>query len=275
MSKKNNSKAVGKQQSSLWTYATLAYSAFILVLFPLMTDQSGFTAITKFKFRTFLWSSLVYFGAVVLPMIYVWIIKNPRNLSLRKSVLPKRASYTQLFLIFYTMWAAASAILSPYGKQTFMGQGRYDGLISYLLYTFVFLFVSFWAENHENYLRGMAVTGIVFSFISILQLFVKGIINSPGYWFWTQPYMGTIGNVDMVAGFAALYIPILISSYVFEEDKRWNPVFLVSIGTFMFAQAIGDADSGKVGILFGLLITLPFLLDRKARIKKTPRALAA
>lgn len=262
-----------REKYTFWEITTRVYCIFMLLIFPLRVDYTGYAEITWCKFRTFRTVSLIFFIVCGLFLIYSLIDRKKNIIGVRRKEIPFKLTKEQIIIMAYVLWNAFSALTSKYGKATWMGEGRFEGMFSCILYCTVFILVSMFGEYSDWYKRVFAVAGILFCLVAFLQFFKDGIIYPEGEGFWPHRFVSTIGNVDMVGGFIALLIPLVICSYVFNDQKVWNIVYLVAIGFLSFVLFQSDVDSGKVGVLVGIVFSICFLVDKKENLVRTLTAI--
>lgn len=244
-----------------WKKITFCFSAFILGLFPLLTGNSKYSDITYFKYATFRTSVVVYLIICFLTLLYVMFDRKKIKVSI---------SLPQVFAFMYAVWALVSAFISSFTfKECWEGFGRHEGLCSVLLYTSIFIVISMTGNHSEYFSRIITASVLIFDFIGVLQLFVKGVIFPKGYFFWNTGFLSTMGNVDMVGGYVALYLPFIFCMYVVRKDTDiWDYLSLASVCFLSMLFAISDVDSGKMGLLAGITVSVVFLIDSKERFSR-------
>ena len=242
---------------------------YILVLFPLMYGPKHYADITEMKFLIFKNSTYIYAGICFVCLITYALIKRTHVYELRKEEFPFSITVTQIAAVCYLIWTFISSFACNFSmKQTKLGFGRFEGWLSVILYTIVFITLSFWGEYKDSLPKLIAGSVIIFSYIGIFQFFKDGIIYPKGYTFWDARFVSTLGNVDMVGGYVAMMIPVLFCTYVLIDEKKWGYLYLVAIALLNFIFLMSDVDSGKVGLLVGLVFAIIFLVDEEEKIKK-------
>jgi len=264
---------ITRKRYNYWEKITQVFAVYLLALQPMLWDKNRYSAITEFKFKAF-WIPTVVYLAVCLDVLIYSLFDKDKTFINRQKEQKTEISIPQIFAFIFAVWNVLSALKSNYGSHTWIGMGRFEGVFSALLYVSIFFLFSFWAEYSQYYLKGTTVFCLVFSFISILQLFYDGIIHPEGYNFWSVWFMGTLGNVDCVGGVTAMVVPLLVCKYVLTEDKVWNYIALACIFTMSFLFVIANVDSGKIGLMVAFAVAFPFLFDERKNTVKTLEALA-
>lgn len=268
----NSLDLISRNRYNLWEKVTQVFCFYMLTIFPLSYGKQGYVNITETKFKWFWISSVVFAGICLAILIYYAFFKNGA-LKTRQKDRKFNLTIPQIFVIAFTVWNVISALKSPYGKQTWMGVGRFEALASCLIYSGLFLLISMWGEFSDFFIKGPTVSVLIFAVVAVLQFFFEGVIYPKGYTFWTVRFMSTMGNVDMVGGYTATFLPLVFCSYVFTDDKKWNRIQLIDVFLLIYVFLIANVDSGKVGVLAGLLIAIPFLFDTQKHITKSCTAL--
>ena len=178
----------------------------------------------------------------------------------------RKAVFTvpQLFLIAYALWAVICTLVSPY-PDLWLGQSRYEGLFSLLLYSAVFVLLSFWGEYTDAYTYGLGAMGIVTGFIAMIQTFGSTVFFDNGMSFFNTQFLTTIGNVDCVACLVCILIPALLCGFVILRSPwRWlgYPAlfFMTYLAMFM------DVDTAKLGFA-AVVLLLPCLIQSRDRFQ--------
>lgn len=252
-----------REDCPLWERISQSFALFILTVFPFLLGSEEYYNLTVSKFRFFVISVCVY-AALCLVAGFVFIPGKRRGKWMRKRT---KAGLTvpQIFLAAYVLWAALSTILSPY-EDLWIGQSRYEGMCSILLYGVVFLLLSFWGEYTDAYTYGLAVMGIGTGFIAFLQTFGVRLIFERGVDYWKTGFLTTIGHQDCVACLICILIPTLLSGFVILKDgRRWLGIPALFLMTYIAVYS--DVDTAKLGFVTVFLL-LPWLIETRERLRE-------
>jgi hypothetical protein len=183
-------------------WVTDKFIIIMLAVFPLFTGLHGYSDVTFSKFMFFVcvtgaWILLTAAGAAVTG-------ERPR------------AAAGGYAVIALALIACLSALLSPYGTDTVIGAGRYDGLLSLLLYCVIFLGVSAYGKPRPIYYYALAFSITVCCIISVLQLLGRNPLGLfPAGWNYfdhgikySAEFLGCIGNVDVFSTLLCLAVPL-------------------------------------------------------------------
>lgn len=246
-----------------WERISQIFSLVILTLFPLYIGRETYSNITVTKFRAFVVLTCAY---IVLCAVIAAAFppgekrgREGRFLPLQRPVLP------QIFLFAYMLWAVICTLISPY-KDLWIGQNRYEGLCSLLLYGVVFLLLSFWGEYTDAYFYGLGISGAVMGLIAFAQSYGSRIFYPDGYDYWNSHFLTTIGNQDCVAGYINILTPALLCSFVILKGK-WRYICFPGLFIMPYLGVFTGVDTAKVGY-FALIILLPFLFQSRERLAK-------
>ncbi|MCD7735663.1 MAG: O-antigen ligase family protein [Lachnospiraceae bacterium] len=208
------------------------YIGVMFSVFLLYFDGSGFGGITEAKYYFFRYVSLAYLIACLLlgvELLCVGAVK-PREVAARL----RHPGWIRICMLGYVFFCTVSALRSPYGKSTWIGMGRYEGLSTILLYVGVFLFISYFAE-FEEWMVGIA--GAAMTAMACLCLVQFTGANPfgiyPGDYHYDSVFLGTIGNIDMIGTIFSILLPLFLATIVVRDDRRRYllliPVFLCAI----------------------------------------------
>ena len=261
-----------RKNETYWEKLTKWFAIVMLAIFPFLMDTKGYFNITKARYVWFCILTIAYLLGVLLIAVGFTLYKKSRLK--RKDEGLQRLDISQWLMLAYILWATLSSILSPYRADTWLGQGRYEGLFTIILYSLIFILLSFWGEYTNKYIYALGIMATLMAVIAILQPLGADFLTPEGYTVWQANFYATIGNKDCVSGIAAIVIPALICGFVLM-DSKWRYVFLSGFVLFFYLQVFIDVDSGKLGLLVAFLVILPFLLDRWKRAMRTMTAFGA
>ncbi len=241
-----------------------ALSVFYLLLCP----QGGYQAIWEFKYRLFLWLSLLYIGMSLLLRGELRLVSSQRGRSRPRSpgVRPGH------FLLLYLLFTAVSALLSDY-PGTFLGNGRKDGLLTISIYVAVF----FLLRDHFRPPKWLlAVFGVCVSLFCLLGIVQLTGANPLGLYpaghnfygagiYYPGQYWSTIGNVDLCASFLSLAAGLFAAACI-RADVGRDRAYLVPLCLSVFSIRALNAQAGLVALLVGLVLLPPFLVTRRTHL---------
>jgi hypothetical protein len=203
------------KHSAFFSKVTSVYLAVLLTLFLFFVGPTGYQSITGTKHVLFLIVSCAYVG-LILVLLTESVLLRQITMPPAKELL-RRSSWVQRLIVLYMLLTVFSAILSPYPEVVWTGSGRKEGAVTILLYCLCFLLVSIFgkAQRWLVWVVGGAMT--LFSLLSIVQLFGGNpfTLYPEGYNYfganihYPGAFLGTVGNIDLVAGFLCVTIPLL------------------------------------------------------------------
>lgn len=252
-----------RQDCPLWERISQCFALVILTLFPLMLGSDNYYNITVSKFRFFAVFTCVY-AALCLAVGFIWRPGKKIGGMMRKRTKPQLTA-PQIILLAYVLWAALCTLLSPY-KGLWIGQSRYEGMLSILLYSTAFLLLSFWGEYTDAYTYGLGVMGIISGFIALLQTFGVSLIFDSGYNYWNTNFLTTIGHEDCVACLICILIPTLLCGFVILKS-RWRWLSIPALFLMAYLAVYTDVDTAKLGFL-AVVLLLPCLVESRERLRE-------
>ena len=250
---------------------TDGYILLMLLVFPLFTGLQGYAAITVSKFVFFAVATGAWLlGLCLLPLLPV-----------------QRAPRARRELCFWLCAAFAalaclSALCSPHRGSTLLGAGRYDGLVTTLLYCGVTLGVQRHAAPRRRYAAALAASMSVCCLIALLQLTGRNPFGlfPDGYTYfdadvrYSGAFLGTIGNVDVLAAYLCCGVGVCCGVWICSERRR--DVWLLGpalLGALVLAAS--RVAAGAVGLAAGALVGAPVLIGSSARLRRACVAGAA
>lgn len=259
-SKKSTNVLAGRIQNVAWFY-TLVFFA----LFPLLYDMNKYLAITKGKYNYFVFLTLSF--AFVLAFLYFATMLTGSIKFTSPLPLAKKASFMQIAMAAYILTAIISALLSEYSESVWIGSSRFDGLFTILLYALLFYLVSFFERPSEWFIIGIGGSLTIFALIGLLQLWNIDVLAlyPSGQSFLNLPFVSTIGNIDIVATYLCIVLPILCVAMI-TSDQWWRYLLLIPIAMGLYLEVLIDVDAGKVGLLTCALVLIPMLFRNKKQI---------
>lgn len=251
---------------------TQVFAFIMLALYALTIGDQYYVNITEVKYMWFKWLTIIACGAILVIFV-VGLLDNTIRIPRAKEG-NEKFNLAMIISIVYLVWATISTLASEYElSELFVGVGRYEGLLSLILYTLIFIIISLWGEYTDIYVYGISGMAIIFGLFAMIQLGGGSLFYPEGYSYWDVHFLSTIGNVDCVSGIAALFVPAMICGFVFLDGKGR---FACLPGIFFMSYAFfaGDADSGKMGMLAAFVVCMVFLFDTREHAKDTMLALA-
>lgn len=236
---------------------TKCYLYLMLTVFPLWCGFGGYRSIVDAKFPLFLLLCGLYAAAMAL-----LTLRTPPS----PAALWRGASWTQRLIAAYLLFTWLSALLSPYFPETLLGVSRHEGALTITLYCLCFLFVSVYGKAERGMLCALGVTVLIFCAVCALQLsgydplslYPEGSTYFDANIAYPGAYLGTIGNVDLVATFLCLVIPLFSVTLLLSCDKRrwWLLLPLIAAVYVLLDMWV---LAGIVGVFGGAVLALPML----------------
>lgn len=253
-----------------WERLSQLFAIVLLSVFPLIMSEGGYANINDDKFRAFKAMTLVYL--VCAALLWLLCLKDKSLYQARKQKCPQTLSVAQVAVLLYALWGGICALVST-EQDLWIGFRRNEGVLSMLLYAAVFLGLSLWGEYSDYLLPALSVMAIAQAVLSLSQVWGNTALYPEGYSYASLPYIGTIGNIDLVSGLITLVLPVLACGFILLET-RFRYVMLTAAALLFALQVNIDVDSGKIGLAVSLALSLPFLCSERKRMVRTLYALA-
>jgi len=181
----------------------------------------------------------------------------------------KPDSKVQILMLAYLLLSLISTVFSKY-PSVWIGASRFEGFFTIAIYILSFYFVSKFAKIQRwmIYLFGIAVslscTVAVVQLAGSSFLYPAGVNFYDSYEKYTGSYIGTIGNVDFVAAFLGLSIPLFILYMIKAKDSRRGFLIIPAILSLAVLLKI-KVLLGYVAILAAVAVAIPLIFNSKRR----------
>ena len=248
-----------------WTeQITDVYLITMLLVFPLFFGFSGYGQITLSKFvfllsATGLWLAALAFAAL-------------RCHSAAPARSGAQIAACALALVSLLSWLCCGDL-----RSAFLGAGRFDGLLSTLVYVLIFLGVSGFARPKPLHFRLFAVSLTLVLLTALLhlagsdplRLYPRGLSYFDSGIRYSGVFLGTIGNTNILDAVLCLALPCFFALFVCGEP--WYLLVPAVLAVPVLWKAGGDGL--KVSMLLTALVVPPLLFSSLPRIRRGLRAL--
>ncbi len=269
--KKANTPAREKQSINVYSKLTAGYLAVMLFAYLLFTGFSGYGGIYAQKYSAFCVLSVAYVALTLLIKIERVIIGAEK---LRSPIdIYKSLNIAQKLVILYLILAVLSTLTSPFFKTSLLGSTGEEGLLTIALYCLCFLLISASATPRRwmAYLFFASVS--INSIIALIQLagynplglYPDGVNYYDANKLYPGTFLGTIGNVDLLAGILCLSIPAMTAA-VIKTAKVRNKLLICGALMLSLAVLVLSPVAGAIlGAVGGVVISIPILVKGKHR----------
>ena len=245
---------------------TDGYIFIMLLVFPLFTGFRGYTELTASKFALFI------------GLTSAWLL-GLSVLSIRAAGRFPRPGPAQWSALALLALGCLSALCSQYGVSCILGAGRYDGLVSLAGYVLIFLGVSLLGSFRLCHAAAFGVSVTLCCIVAVFQLFGKNPLGLfPGdYCYYdahikfTSEFLGTVGNVDLLADILCPAAALFFALSVFRGGK-WGALALIPLFFSALILAASGVAGGASACAAAVLIAAPLLLTDVPRLARAMRA---
>ncbi len=244
---------------------TDVYLITMLLVFPLFFGFSGYAEITFSKFVFFLAATGLWLAALIAAA------------AVRRLRIPPRSPALIAGLVLAGVLVLSWLFSGDLGR-SFVGAGRYDGLVTSLAYVLVFLGVACFSRPKPLHMRAFALSVSLCLLVALFQLgggnplrlyprdltfFDHGIRYS-------GVYLGTIGNTNILDAVLCLALPVFGGLSIAEGRRE----MLIPLALAVPVLVKAGGDGGKLAFLVLLLLAPIVLLTELARVRRALRAAA-
>lgn len=241
--------------------------------FLLYPGTHGFGEIAAAKHRMFLLLCGGYAALMLLLLAESALVSGKKHRSL-KAVL-KGMNWTQRFLALYLLITWLSALLSPYFPETVIGVSRYEGALTISIYVICFFLARAYGRIDRVLITVFGAAVTLFDLLCIAQLYGGNpfTLYPVGYGYadagvaYSGAYLGTIGNVDLVAAFFCLAIPAFWAT-ILRSHERKRYYLIVPLALSLFVLVKMNVLAGFVGILAGAAVSAVVIVPMSARARR-------
>lgn len=245
---------------------TGVYLVIMLGIFPLFAGSRGYVNITGSKYVFFMAVSGFYLLALLICSLG----------RLRRGELPRfslRLHWPQFLLLIYGLLALISALLSPYQDTVWLGCGRYEGMLTLAMYLAVFFAVAAFGRFRPLYLYLLSLVLLINDILAVWQLAGGNPLGLyPGSYdyfgggaAYSGQFLGTIGNVGLLAALYCLAVPAFICYFCRNHRHERFSWWLLAVAVCsIYVLLRSGVAAGILGLLAALAL-LPFLLPASRR----------
>ncbi len=241
-------------------------------LFILYFDQNGLGKISVAKRNCFFTLTGLYLGALLLAVLTVLIHPDTQEAAIYElRARLRRTSVVCYALLAYLALTLISALLSEHTEEVWIGATRNEGVVTQMLYVLIVCTLALFARPKRWQLYVLGATMIVFTVISVLQIIGGDPLSlypsGRTYENLEGRYLGTIGNVDHIAGMLCVFIPLFAVTLIRGSGKS-RFVLALPLGATLLLLLLISVLGGFVGIAVGGVLAVPFVLRFSAKSTK-------
>lgn len=262
-----------RKQDKIFSGITSIFLILLMTVFLFYCGNGGYQRIAEAKYNVFCMicgGYVVLMGILLAESIAVGAIKRT---SIKE--LWNQTDRVQKLIFIYMILTWISAVFSERFPETVIGTTRYEGAVTITIYGCCFLLVSVFGSISKNMVYILGISISLFSVICLLQLsgsnpmglYPEGLTYFDGYKKYAGAYLGTIGNVDLVAAYLSLAIPLLwIGILRLEGKQRFFLLIPLFLGLIVLVKMFVLA--GLVGVFVGSLLAAPVIISDSSKKKK-------
>ena len=257
MKTKNKTKIDIKSAVSIYLIALFGY-------FPLAI--TGYGNVSETKYTNF----IVLTIAGLIFAISLWLVDmGAYKSNVRFSERIKNVSITTWFFVGLVAVQLLSTILCKYDTHNaWLGEGRSEGMLLMLLYAVVFLGVSAFGSFERLLILVLSAVLIIMNVIAFVQLCGVNVFGLyPGDSMYDKNYFlkffSTIGNIDILAAFYCVAVPLVgVSFVVFKQNILEKLLILTAVVTSVYVVAEINVSAAMLSFAVVVPFALPILMCR-------------
>ena len=239
-------------QKCLLQVSTTIYLLLMISVFPLIFDNY-YLNIVLTKKNFFQWSTVGVL-AVTLAAGVTAYLKERKQKNLKEMF-----SLTDLFAILFGCTMLISSMISPVGSEAFWGnEVRRLGGLFFLICIGAYFVVSRYYKTNRWLILAFLGTNLIACLIVIAQFFGFDVFHMYENLVVEQHlmFMGTMGNVNINAGYFSMVISLLMVFYYISTQRKWKICFwgMVVLGIYTCYCTRSDSWMLAVGTSFIVLL---------------------
>lgn len=260
------------QKSALFRRLTAGYLACMGAVYLLYTGFGGYAQLTESKWKLFMLLSLAYLGLTALLALELCVIGRARVWGPAR--LWRALSGADKLILGFWACSALSTLCSVDPSTAFWGSGRREGLLTLTIYCLIALAAAHLAGPAlwlPGVLGGAMCLNCVLCMLQLagrnpLGLYPSGMDYYDAGRLYAGEFLGTLGNVDLLAAVLCVVIPLLWLA-LWKLRGRGRFLLTVPLALCLWVLWRSSVAAGFVGTFGALALTLPLLPSgRRARL---------
>ena len=260
-------KAKDGPKQGLFEKLTSLYIFLLMTVFLFFCGKNGYQGILQSKVNLFYLICGGYVLISVLLFVEEILIGAIKIRSL-KWIIAHMSPFQKCVTVYIGLtWI--SSMLSSYGIVTIIGANRYEGALTITLYGVSAILVSKYGKLQKTQLYLVIAVTTLFSVLCLFQLYGEnpfqlypaGYNYFGAYIDYSGAYLGTIGNVDLVAAFLCMSIPLLLGT-ILKSDWKLRATAVIPFALAMMVLLKMSVLAGLVGVFGCVTLSIPILLPQ-------------
>lgn len=253
------------------------YLLAVLVFFPLMIGLGDYGYQNLVEVKAYLWLGINALWILCLGGYLLWC-------KVRKLTVPVRFCWYHGVALAFLAVNILSACFSQSVRDSFfmLRSSNTNSVLFVASYVTAFIGVSLFGRQKATYIRALGLSAFLSGVLSVIQLagrnpltmYPEGLNYYNKYKEYTGAFLGTLGNVDVLAAFLCLSAPVL-TVFALRSSQKRDRLLLVPALLSLYVLIISDVDAGKVGLLGCLIIAIPVVIRSPKWARRAGIACAA
>lgn len=252
------------------------YLLAVFVFFPLMIGLGDYGYENLVETKAYLWLGITALWLVCLGGYLFWCKLN------KLSVSAQFHWYHGAALAFLAVNILSACFSQSVRDSFFMLRSSNTNSVLFIAsYAAAFIGVSLFGNLKAMHIRALGISTFLSGVLSLIQLagrnpllmYPEGLNYYNKYKEYTSAFLGTLGNVDVLAAFLCFSIPVLIV-FALRSDCRRDRLLLVPALISLYVLFMSDVDAGRVGMLGCLAVAPPVVIRSPKWAKRAGLACA-
>lgn len=249
---------------------TELYLLAVFGFFPLITGTGAYGYENIIQAKAWVWLALTAIWALVIGGYLLWCMVKKIPTGIHFGWI----QWTATGFLFVNL---LSACFSEFPAKSFLqiDGSNTNSLLFIASYVIAFLGMSLFGSFQRMHIWALAISSTLSGILSLgqlaghnpLNMYPDGLNYYNKYKEYTGAFLGTIGNVDYLAAFLCLVIPML-TVFAFRSRNRRDRFLLLPALLSLYVLYAIDVDAGKVGLMGCIVLSVPAVIrDRRIAVR--------
>lgn len=252
-------------------------AGFIIALFfgaiPLYF-RNGYQKIATHKYKLMMEGSLVIVAILIIYLIVIMVIRGISSKDIKKY---KAVRLLDISVLSYAIVSIVSYIFSIYQKYgepseywfiegaLYGTEGWYMGLCTVIVMVIMYFAISRTLTYSDKvWIPVCAVSTLIFVW-AILNRFEIYPVEMA---FQTEKFLSTIGNINWLAGYSSVVMPVIIGLYWKNQDRKLDRILIFPLIVTLSNVLMNGSDSLVFSFLIVMVVLLMLSCKDKLKMRK-------
>ncbi len=257
------------RKTSTAEWVGIGFALLMLTFFACFLTPMLYYEMNQIKWLCALIPTIIFVVVLLAVGVVEFFDRKNKPFAINKETILNTFTVPQFFIAGYLFLALISAFASSYDT-VWLGNDRYEGFVTTVMYGLIFILISQFGKFKKYYIYALSGSSIFISLLAILQYLGKNPFGLfvQEYTYRNTQFLSTLGNIDVVSGFVALFLPMLLAAYVLYDGKYRYILMLPAYALLLFVQLFIDVDSGKIALIVAVMAAAVILFTEPKKMTR-------